>query len=146
MVGEEGEADAVGTERLYRGSRRDVRRRDCLRGIELVGMQPDDPRNAASRNILGFEADFDVEHLVVHVDHPASEVIAICGSDELCRWAISLHPWKREKAIAFGLVELDGRGRRFGQFNSLDLVVGDKRTLRHGRLEPDAILIDFRDG
>ena len=108
-LGEEGQADAVAADGLHAGrrGRRSAGSAVGLAGVELVGVEPDDPDDPVARDVLGLQADLDLERLVVHRDHPAAEVVAVPRADQVGRRALLLHPGQGEQPLALGLVELD---------------------------------------
>ena len=121
------------------------RRGGGLGGVELVGVEPDDPGDPVAGDGLGVEVDLDVEFGGVHGQDPASEVVAADGSDELGGRAVLLHPGESEHPFALGLAHLDPDGVERGKFDRLDPGVGDERPGGQGRGEADPFLVDRGD-
>ena len=74
-------------------------------------MEPDDPGEPVARDVFRLQADLDLEGLVVHLDQPAAEVVAVPRADQVGGRIPLLHPGKRQQAFAFRLAEPDGRRR-----------------------------------
>ena len=105
LFGRERDADSVVAEGL--DLRRRGRRLRLLRRVELVGVEPDDPRDPVARHFFVLQARLDLEPLPVHQDDVPSEVVAVPRADQVGGRAGLLHPGKREQSLALDLAEPD---------------------------------------
>ena len=146
-VGQEGQADAVVANRLNPGARSRGRRRRRIGsgGIELIRMQPDNQRKSIAGNLAVFQANFYLEFLVIQLDQPSAEKVAVPRANQVGGRVFLLHAGQGEQSVSLGLVQPDGSVGSEGQLDSLDLVVSDESARGERGAKGNALFIDPRD-
>ena len=119
--------------------------RPFTRLIQLVGMQPDNRCQPVARDVFRFQADLDLEGLAVHLDQPATKVVAVPRADQVRGRISFLHPGKRHQAFTFRFGNPDGRVSLGRQLNGLDLVVWHEGTRGQRGAKGDSVLVDGGD-